>query len=236
MSRKPDIRWRDKDVKEMQRIVNNYNAKLRRIEKKNPDVVDYLPEKMNMKDLRSKIETRQDFNRELNSLSRFSRRGSEKIVETPKGMKLTQYEIDEAKTKVRIVNIKRAYERKKLGFSPEKGTMGQIATQNLQPKHFSLNKTPREWEKYLETLDKELASNFKENQLQKYKENYLKGLHENLGVKGDELAEFLDTLDPETIFTKSVTNPLLTIDFIYDPLEVETIIGAKMEAWKNEVS
>lgn len=233
MAKKPSMRWRDKDNREMQRIVNNYNAKLRRLEKKNPEIAEYLPEKMTMKKLRSKIETRQDFNRELNSLARFSRRGAEKLVEGPKGLKVTQYEVDEAKTKVRIVNIKRAYERKKLGFSPEKGNMGQIESQNLQPKKFSLNKTPREWEKFMETLDKEVATNFKANQLEKYKENYLKGINENLGEKGEELAKLLDTLEPEALFTHSVTNPLLTIDFIYDPLETETIINAKIEAWKE---
>ena len=233
MARNPNINWRDKDLKEMQRIVKNYNAKISRLEKKNPDIKQYLPERVSMKSLKSNIETRKEFNRELNSLKRFSKNGVEKIVETPKGLKLTEYEIKEVKNKVRIVNIKRTAERKKLGFSPERGTMGQISERGLQPKNFSLNKTPKEWERYLRSLKKELSSNFKQDQLEKYKENYLKGITNNFGTKGEELATYLENIDAETLYNNAVADSLLTIDFIYDPLEAETIINAKLNAWKK---
>ena len=37
MSRQPKIRWRKSDEQELKRVVKNFNAKLNRIEKKNPD-------------------------------------------------------------------------------------------------------------------------------------------------------------------------------------------------------
>ena len=207
--------------------------KISRLEKKNPTIKEYLPDRMSMKELRRNIDTRKEFNRELNSLKRFSQKGVEKIVETPKGLKLTEYEIKEVKNKIRIVNIKRAYERKKLGFSPQSGTMGQISERNLQPKNFSLNKTPKEWDKYLESLQKELSDNFKQNQLEKYKENYLKNLSDQFGYKGDELKKLLANVDAKTIYNKSVSNPLLTIGFRYDPLENDVIITAQLGEWKH---
>lgn len=235
MPKKSQIRWRDKDVKELERVVRNFNSKIKRVKDKNPNATEFLPDKISVKALKGTIGTRQDFNRELNSLKRFSKKGAEKLQTTPTGLTLTSFEIQEAKIKTRIVNIKRAYERKALGVTEREGVMGQVSERGLRPKKFSLNKSAKEWERFVQSLEKEISSNFKIEQLEKYKENYLKGLINNLGEKGAELAQLLDNVDPDILFTKSVTNPLLSIDFIYDPLELETIIDAKIEAWQEEL-
>ena len=235
MPKKSTIRWRDKDVKELNRIVRNFNAKIKRVAEKNPQSEKFLPNKISVKALRGTIGTRQDFNRELNSLKRFSKRGAEKIQTLPSGLSLTQFEIKETKLKTRIVNIKRAFERKKLDIKETEGAMGQVSERGLQPKKFTLNKSAKEWEQFVASLEKEISSNFKAEQLEKYKENYINALIENLGGRGEELAEILKGVDAEKLFKKSVSNPLLTIDFIYDPLELESIIEAKIEAWQQEL-
>lgn len=236
MPKKYNIRWRDKDVKELNRVVRNFNRKVERLRKKNPNEAEFLPEKISVKSLRGTIGTRQDFNRELNSLKRFSKRGSEKLITTETGLTLTEYEIKEAKIKTRIVNQKRSLERKRLKIDTKRGTMGQASSQNLKPKTFSTNKTAKEWEKFVESLEKEISSNFKDEQLENYKRNYLMGLIENLGGKGEELAKLLENVDAKKLFELSVSNPLLSIDFIYDPLELETIVDAKIETWKQELN
>lgn len=235
MPKKHTIKWRDKDIKELNRVVRNFNAKISRVAKKNPNQAEFLPDKVSVQSLKGRIGTRQDFNREIASLKRFSRRGAEKIEVTESGLTLTQYEIKEVKNKVRITNIKRTVERKKLDIDETRGTMGQVSERGLRPKVFSLNKSQKEWEKFVESLEREISSNFKLEQLEKYKENYLNGLIENLGQKGEELANLLKDVSPEKLFTNSVTNPLLSIDFIYDPLELETIIDAKIEAWQEVI-
>ena len=48
--------------------------------KKNPEIANLLPNRVSYKDLRENISSRQELNRELNSLKRFSVRGAEKIV------------------------------------------------------------------------------------------------------------------------------------------------------------
>ena len=83
MSRKYNIRWREADEKELQRVVKNYNAKLSRLAKKNPEMKNALPDRVSAAQLRDMIETRQDLNRELNSLRRFSQKGAEELVEVP---------------------------------------------------------------------------------------------------------------------------------------------------------
>ena len=83
MSRKYNIRWSEADDKELKRVVKNFNAKLGRLAKKDPENKDALPERISAAQLKEMIQTRQDLNRELNSLRRFSQKGAEEIIDVP---------------------------------------------------------------------------------------------------------------------------------------------------------
>ncbi len=72
MSGKYKIRWQKSDSEELNRAVKNFNAKITRIEKKNPELKNALPEKVSAKQLKELINTRQDLKRELNALKRFT--------------------------------------------------------------------------------------------------------------------------------------------------------------------
>ena len=231
MSKRNRIKWRNKDIVELQRIARNFNAKINRIAKKTPEDKEFLPEKVSVKDLKTKIETRQDYNRYANSLKRFSKKGSEKLVEGAKGLKITQYELEEAKIKTRIVNARRTREKKALDLDERKGVDFQTKNQGLNKKPFSINKTRKEWEKFVESLEKESRSLFKEDALENYKTNYLNSLRENLGQKGYEIAKKLEKVDSVFIYENSVSNPILSIDFVYDPLEFDIIVEAIEETW-----
>jgi ATP-dependent Lon protease len=231
MSKGHNIKWRDKDVAELQRVVRNFNAKIARVAKKNPTSAPFLPEKISVKDLKSKIGTRQDFNRELKSVKRFSNKGVENVQTTPSGLTLSKYEIKEAQIKTRIVNAKRSAEVKKLGLSVQAGTMGQIKSQNLKPKKFSLDKSPKEWDKFVESLEKEIKSNFKAEQAETYKKNYLKAIKDQLGGDGYDLYKYVEKLDPMHIVKHGTSNPILSIDFKYDPQDAETIAEVALNEW-----
>ena len=125
MSKQHKIKWRESDNKELARVVKNFNAKLARIEKKNPEYSKYLPKfsktvydedigediivftnRLTVNQLKELINTRQDFNREINALKRFSRRGAEEIVEIPgtdNNIKTTKWQRTEMRR--RLVNI-----------------------------------------------------------------------------------------------------------------------------------
>ncbi len=47
MPRQYNIRWREQDEKELRRVVRNFNDKLRRLVKKNPDNANILPQYWN---------------------------------------------------------------------------------------------------------------------------------------------------------------------------------------------
>ena len=102
MPRYNKIQWRDSDEQELRRVVKNFNAKLARLEKKNPSEAKYLPkfakteiinneefvtftDRLSVSQLKELIHTRQDLKRELNALRRFSKRGAEQIIQIKKG-------------------------------------------------------------------------------------------------------------------------------------------------------
>lgn len=84
MPRKRGISWNDNQKSQLAKAVKNFNAKISRLEKKNdPELKNLLPERVSVKDLKKLIETSQDLNKYVNSLQRFTRKGSEKIVVVP---------------------------------------------------------------------------------------------------------------------------------------------------------
>ena len=60
MSRKHKIRWKESDQQELRKAVKNFNAKIDRIAKKNPELKNALPEKASIRQLKELIKTRQD--------------------------------------------------------------------------------------------------------------------------------------------------------------------------------
>ena len=247
MSKRYNIRWRDKDEQELQRVVNNFNNKIRRVSKKNQALVDFLPKKVSVKDLKSKITTRSDFNRNLKSLKRFSEKGAEKLVEPKNKLKptkiekeileaetpLTNYMLKERRIKTRTVNASRAKELKALNVSAKLGNMSTIEKANLKPKQLVLSKSQEAWNKFDESLDKEIQSNFKEQGYQAYKDNYLKGLKNDVNDIDDRVFNMVKDLDAKELFDKSVSNPRLQIKFHYDPLDDGVVEDTLFEEWSN---
>lgn len=89
------IRYNKELVNNINKTVQNYNAKIRRLQKLNPSLS--LPEKISAKSLRNMSDTRQELNRNLQKLKRFSKRGSEKNIILPSGEIISKYELNELK-------------------------------------------------------------------------------------------------------------------------------------------
>lgn len=194
MSRKYNIRWREADEKELQRVVKNYNAKLSRLAKKNPDIKNALPERVSAAQLRDMIETRQDLNRELNSLRRFSQKGAEELVEVPDNdynLKITKWQKEEINRRVGVINRTRAQRLKKmqeteatqggkgLGYSAAP-LMGKAAELSLSPvKGFTKYMNRADLKKRYAQLLKESQSGYWNAKDELMKENYITALYRN---------------------------------------------------------
>ena len=99
------IRWTKDDKQELRRVVNNFNNKIRRLEKLGrsnlPQKVSYK-ELVGLKDLQEgeidrQIYSRKELNRTLKSLQRFTKKGAEDLVTLKGGAELTKWEYGEFK-------------------------------------------------------------------------------------------------------------------------------------------
>lgn len=88
------IRYDKKLNREINRTIKNFNQKIARLEKEQRSL---LPSKITKKQLKESVYTRNELQRKLKELKRFSQRGAEDIVQTSGGVRLTRYELNEIK-------------------------------------------------------------------------------------------------------------------------------------------
>ena len=211
MPRQYNIKWREQDEKELRRVVRNFNDKLRRLVKKNPANSNILPQFWNEKtqeyenritldQIKELIATRKDYNRQLNMLKRFSRRGAEQIVETGSdyGAKTTKWQEQEQKRLVQTINRRRKARLDtlnaievmnasgKLGY-----TLGQmfgmgLAEQNkLKPTQaFTRGQSQKDIKWKWRALQLEAKDTYYNERDEMLKNNYIKTILENFD-KGD---------------------------------------------------
>lgn len=230
MQKRYNIKWRNTDEKELAKAVRKFNAKRTRLLKQVPELEEFLPPKASTKEIRKSVQSRRDLKNELNSLERFMRKGAEKPIVTKEGIKTTVYEKKEISIKVRAINQRRAAELKKAAPSTEKGTMGTVRENNLKPKQYDIDKIKKsDWKKFVESVEKQSKDSYASDRYDRYKENFIKGLENAFGEKGSELIEIAKQIDAETLTQMYYDDPILQIDFIYDPLEMQVKIDAMEE-------
>lgn len=195
MSRKYNIRWSAADDAELKRVVKNFNAKLTRLEKKDPQNKNALPERVSAAQLRDLIETRQDLNRELNALRRFSERGAEELVDVPDNdynLKITKWQKKEMTRREVIVNQKRKrqLERvadidmtsrgKSLGYKKGEIGMGKAERIALEPvRAFTPSQNRRDLNKRFKQLRKESISTYWDKRNEIMRTNYIAEIERN---------------------------------------------------------
>jgi len=222
MSRKYNIRWSQADEKELRRVVKNYNAKLSRLAKKSPDIKSALPEKVSAAQMRDMIETRQDLNRELNALRRFSQKGAEELVDVPDNdynLKITKWQKEEINRRVAVINRTRKQRLKKLqeteatqggkglGYSAAP-MMGKADQLSLSPiKGFTRYMNRADLRKRYAQLLKESKTGFWSARDEQTRQNYIKGLYDNFSsfdvedivktIEGMDIDEFRKKFDSD---------------------------------------
>lgn len=239
MSRTSNIKWRKKDKQTISKTVQQFNAKITRTLKKHPEWADFMPERLTVQGLTEKIQTRKDYNREVRSVQRFLRKGAEAPFQSKSGIKTTRWEKREVGYKVAQVNRQRSIEAKRANVSTEKGTMGSIEANNLKPKKYNIDKIkPSEWDKFVNTVEKQVMSNYNYDKMVRYKENYLKAVVRNLGTEGKakELYDYVSQLDPEFMYNVYYDDPVLQIQFTSDPLPADMIAESALEHWQSITS
>ena len=188
-------------------MVRNFNDKLRRLVKENPENTNILPQFWNEKSqefesritvqtLRELIQTRADYNRQLNMLKRFSKRGAEEIVDAPTneyGARTTKWQKSEMSNMARIVNRRRKERLADLenlemidsygllGYTlGQRFGMGLASKNTLNPiKTFTPSQTQADIRQKQRTLMRESASNYHKDRDLLLKENFINELLKN---------------------------------------------------------
>ena len=231
MSKQYNIKWRLQDEKELRRVARNFNDKLRRLVKKDPNLKNILPQfynknterfesRITIGTLKDLIQTRQDYNRQLNMLKRFSRKGAETIIEAPEniyGSKTTVWQKQESARLAGIVNRKRQERldklnlvemmnsQGKLGYTlGEMFGMGLASKNKLQPtSSFTPSQSQTDIKYKLRALMTEASSNYHKNRDEILRENYIRTLEENYRV--DDIREVISKIrgmDPDAFVLK----------------------------------
>lgn len=241
MSRKSKIRWRKSDKQELARVVKNFNAKIHRLRKKE-GMADFLPDTVSLKSTMEGIETRADFNRVINSLKRFSKRGAEKPITSSRGARATKWEVDEFNLAQRVDNARKTRERKEILSSPvtianeptgvTRAEMGSIKENELKPsKHDFNSKSQREWDLARKALERRLKDNYTTKMRRYMQANYIRGLM-NAGYS-EELIKYMTTIPTDKFFQIVGTDEVGTFEFIYDPLELKTKEDKLWDLWEE---
>lgn len=225
MSKIYNIRWKQSDHEELRKAVKNFNAKISRLERDRPEIKKFLPEKISVKEMRNLVKTRQDLTREIKSLKRFTKRGSEEIVDIPTSdvnLKTTKWQKKEMTLRASVINRKRKerlkmlqesnLERngKDLGYSHPDIGMGKIDEVKLRkvepftPKmeKFNLNKK-------FKTLRRESQSSYWDESDLRLKESYLEQIEINFGDTEEtrKLMEKLDNLSSKEFYATYRKDP-----------------------------
>ena len=212
------IRWSKNDLAEFARIRKNYNAKIERLRKADPDMAGFLPPKLKKEDIYS----REDFKRAMRMASLFTPRGSERKVKFH-GEEVPFYFKKQIEYVEKVENARRAIRRKQ--FKPERGQSSMAKEAEFMPMKQKGKRSLYDMMKYREMLFTKLYEKDRRRKMGIYKENYLRALREQLGPLAGPIDELLRSL-PAELFVKAIEQDYdLSIDFIYD--YVDAILKAE---------
>lgn len=247
MSRRSRIRWSSSDEKELARLVKNYNAKINRITKKDPNMSEFLPDRVSKRAIKSGITTRSDLKREMKSLERFLKKGSEEVIfnnlEGEDRFGITKYEKREIEIKVATINRLKSMRRKeieemevtsrsqKVGYK-NKESQRMERLQMLQPKIFNFKtNTKKGYEHFKKGLeDADVYINMKDIIL---RDNYVDALIEHLGDNKytKELSEKISKMNIDEFIKVYYSDKEAVIEFIYDPIQAATKLSDMYKVW-----
>ena len=101
------IKWSDKDNENLRKTIAEFNKKVRAEIKAKPQMENYMPKRQTVKELKSKIGTRAEYNREIKAMKRFVENDSARLpLSMGEGITTTKWELDEVKRRVRLINAR----------------------------------------------------------------------------------------------------------------------------------
>lgn len=172
------IRFRKKDAGKLSYAIRQFNNKIKELEGIEKE---YAPEEIDYSELKNKITTRREFNRVINSLKRFTKKGQEDIIKLESGENISKWERHELdlaiKRATRSLNIEYMKEIQNpvnvFGMKSDRISQIEATLRSIE----NINNTKGTIFKKLKERAFNLGSSDKELKRAKiFKENYLSGL------------------------------------------------------------
>ena len=237
-----NIRWRENDEKELDRLIKNYNQQLYRVGKKYEQDKSVMPDRVRKTELKKQIKTRDDFNKLKKSLSSIdnavihtNRGGYMSVGEYKKWQKMGE-KVEKIKAKERERIEKLPTFRAGQPIGQKKAQMHSIKENSLKPSTYTIkNKTAKEIEKSFEALDKYFNKR-KLNEAQKrYRENYITALKNN-GVYTEKIERLVMSLPLQVFVDTAETDEQANIRYAYTYAEAEQVKEEITNAWNGAVA
>jgi hypothetical protein len=240
---------------ELQKAVDNFNRKIRRVEKHKPELKSILPKKITaaaFREMETTIGSKRDFNRIKKRLQRFSKRGAEEpVTSKPKdkdgnklpGITKTRWERNEAARTNAANEMRKRARRGAIQPSTETGTMGLAEDKQFIEREFNFNdfSDDRSFEKFVDVVERQVTDKYEQDALKLYKDNYLKAIADQLGSGeiAKQLYDYIDAMKPDKIFdgfntdvdVKGYRRDYLSIRFTYGHDDKEAAAESILENW-----
>lgn len=214
---KYEFKVRKNDYQDLKQAVNNFNKKISELEK--TERSGYLPEKINLAELRERIDkgsqfaTKNELRRYITDLRRFNEKGQEQLFVAGSGEKMTLWEAQslQKQADIRIKQLTKelkpyqvktdsGYTKAQMGISEARSIEKNIERlKNLfttKNKNGALDRL-KQYIRITGTKDYILIKS------RKYKENYMKVLKQYSGFDGyNEMLKELSKLSPEQFYDR----------------------------------
>lgn len=215
------IKWRGSDYSKLSSLVKRFNRKVERLH--STDLGLFQPNKINYKTLKSQIKTRDQYNEIIRRYSGYLNKGAEMPYTTKEGVNITLWEKNEIGQGIKRINRENEKILKKVNPTTESGVMGSENVNNLRPrKNFIESIKPKNWSEYRESIFSQALGRSIEERGEIYKSNFLHAIELTFG-KNSKVYNELKNVNPAKLYESSFSNPVLVIDFLYDPHEQKEI-------------
>ena len=171
-----------------------------------------IPKKRTMKDIKKDISSYTEFRRELAALNRITKGKAKDIIEFD-NVKMLRYSVNELKNDIRQANKQRAAFRDIIGYNQMRTDSENLRNRKMP----DLNKLDREQiEKIMKSASKEALTSGQMARLEQLKENYKKGIRENVRKDDAErLENMVDQIDTITFANAYVNDEVENLEFVY---------------------
>lgn len=229
--------------RELAKAVHAHNEKIRYHEAKG---AKHLPERQSFAELKNMLATKKDFDRTINEIRAFGKKGAETAARVSEKLIISQWEKRVVEKQVETINRSRRAKRarvadldvtnsgKPVGY--KRGEMSTNRGADLKDKklNWAAIRSKSELEMYKKTLKAQTLEKYWTERNERFKLNYIQGLYNTYGARASAIIEKISKIPAKDVVKKLYEEQNATIDFMYEPLDEETKLDALAMIWLED--